>query len=127
MYTITETDSGKFALKYEPPSEARHRGAQPRALGTFRTRKAAELARDRLQGRLYRAWFKRDGDSVPAEGSIIYERRPSGNLIGELPAGARPLPKGWCGTLDRQDGGDPYEQALFTTPSGQTVVVEWQP
>lgn len=41
-----------------------------------------------------------------------------------MTAGSRPKAPGKCGTLDRSDGGDPYERALFETPSGRTVVVE---
>ena len=78
-------------------------------------------------GRTYRAWFKRDGVDAPENGDVVYERRQSGNLIGDLPAGTHPLPRGECGTLDRRDGGDPYERALFATASGRTVIVEWQP
>lgn len=75
----------------------------------------------------YRAWVRRiEGQVAPVEGldQIIYDRRPNGNLVGELPMGARPLPKGECGTLDRTDGGDPFEHALFTSPSGRVYVVE---
>jgi hypothetical protein len=56
--------------------------------------------------RLYRAWvrsFETQIAPVPGVDQIIYERRPSGNLVGELPMGARPLPKGECGTLDVSD------------------------
>lgn len=59
------------------------------------------------------------GDPV----SVIYQDRPSGNLIGELPLGAHPKPKGECGTLDRTDGGDPFERALFILPSGRHVEI----
>lgn len=75
----------------------------------------------------YRAWVRRTVDQiapVPGVDTVIYDRRPSGNLIGELPSGARPLPLGECGTLDRTDGGDPFEHALFTSPSGRIYVVE---
>lgn len=77
---------------------------------------------------LYRAWVRRfEGQIAPTDSDkIIFEYRPQGNLIGELPLGARPLPKGECGTLDRTDGGDPFEWALFTSPSGRVYVVERQ-
>lgn len=76
---------------------------------------------------LYRAWVRRSPDIIaPQPTDIIYERRPQGNLVGELPMGAWPLPKGECGTLDRTDGGDPFEHALFTSASGRIYVVERQ-
>jgi hypothetical protein len=65
---------------------------------------------------LYRAFWQDDG-------AIIYSRRPSGNLIGELPLGARPDHAGQCGTLDRGDGGDPFERAVFVTLSRRRLVV----
>ena len=46
MHTITETDSGKYLLTHEPTAEARSRGAQPRRIGLYRTRAAAERARN---------------------------------------------------------------------------------
>jgi hypothetical protein len=73
----------------------------------------------------YRAWIRRSPDIIaPQPSDIVYDGLPNGNLIGELPCGARPLPKGECGTLDRTDGGDPFERALFTSPSGRIYVVE---
>ena len=74
----------------------------------------------------YRAWFKNaPGDIAPTSKSqIFYEHKPRGNLVGELPLGSRPLPRGECGSLDRTDGGDPFESALFVTPSGRTIMIE---
>lgn len=57
------------------------------------------------------------------DGRVIYAGKPNGNLVGELPCGARPLAHGACGTLDRKDGGDPYEAAVFGLPSGRTVTI----
>ena len=65
---------------------------------------------------LYRAYYEDTG-------RIIYTRRPNGNLVGELPIGTMPEAIGECGTLDRRDGGDPYERAIFVTGSGRRVIV----
>jgi hypothetical protein len=76
---------------------------------------------------LYRAWVARWAQQVnPVEGvdQIIYDRRPSGNLIGELPLGARPMPPGQCGSFDRTDGGDPFQKAIFTSASGRIYIIE---
>lgn len=83
----------------------------------------------RRKAPLYRAWvrgFAGQIAPVPGRDIVVYEYRPHGNLIGELPLGARPMPKGECGTMDRVDGGDPFEHALFTSPSGRVYVVERQ-
>ena len=89
---------------------------------------------------LYRAWVKKDytplmspqatvkaADRVapmPNEDAILYDNEPNGNLIGLLPMGARPMPSGEGGTFHRTDGGDPFESALFTSPSGRIYVIE---
>ena len=65
---------------------------------------------------LYRAFYE-------DYGQILYSRRPAGNLIGELPLGTRPDHAGQNGTLDRTDGGDTFERAVFVTPSGRRIVV----
>lgn len=64
----------------------------------------------------YRATYEQSGE-------VIYADRARGNLIGELPCGAFPV-RDDPGTLTRSDGGDPYERALFVTPSGRVIVVE---
>ena len=68
-----------------------------------------------------------DGDSLPR---LLRGYRPdhlhpapNGNLVGELPIGTMPEAIGECGTLDRRDGGDPYERAIFVTGSGRRVIV----
>lgn len=53
---------------------------------------------------------------------LIYEHKYRGNLLGPLPYGT--LPAEPCGTLDRKDGGDPYERAIFQTPTGRLIVIE---
>ncbi len=73
---------------------------------------------------LYRAWYRHSGRITPMPEDVLYKRRSKGNLIGELPWGTNPMPNGECGTLDRTDGGDPFEYAVFKTPSGRIVVVE---
>ncbi len=65
---------------------------------------------------LYRAFYESDG-------RIIYSGRPAGNLIGELPLGSKPDHAGQNGTLERTDGGDTFERAVFVTPSGRRIVV----
>lgn len=55
---------------------------------------------------------------------VIYSGMPSGNLIGALPLGAWPCPEGECGTMDRKDGGDPYEHAVFRVPSGRLITIK---
>jgi hypothetical protein len=72
---------------------------------------------------LYRAWLKREGVEIPSRSDIVYEHKPHGNLIGALPSGTWPQ-AGACGTLERKDGGDPFERAIFSSPSGRTYVVE---
>lgn len=72
---------------------------------------------------LYRAWYRHDDRIAPMPGDIIYERKPSGNLIGELPLGSLPTAEG---TMGRQDGGDPFEHAVLQTPSGRFIVIERQ-
>lgn len=42
-------------------------------------------------------------------GRILYAHQPSGNLQGD------PFALDRCGTLDRSDGGDPFECARFTS------------
>jgi len=54
--------------------------------------------------------------------TIIYAGRHD-RLIGELPAGARPMDREKAGTLYRADGGDPFERARFVTPTGRVVVI----
>jgi hypothetical protein len=83
--------------------------------------------KESIMRKLYRAWVRRTPETIaPMPEDILYEKKPNGNLIGELPAGALPLPKGECGTLDRTDGGDPFEYALFVSPSGHIYIVERQ-
>lgn len=57
------------------------------------------------------------------EGKIVYANRPNGNLIGELPLGAY-INESDQGTLNRKDGGDPFEEAKFYLPSGRTVTIK---
>jgi len=72
---------------------------------------------------LYRAWYF--DPAFGGIGALIYENKPNGNLVGDLPAGAQAHLN--SGTLTRKDGGDPFEHAIFITPSGRTVIVERQP
>lgn len=58
----------------------------------------------------------------PGKGEMIYRRRPNGNLVGELPLGAWP-DSNQRSTLNRTDGGDPFERAFFHTPSGRTIEI----
>lgn len=78
---------------------------------------------------LYRAWFVCECHTPPTAncpngGGLLYENQPNGNLVGDLPAGASAHND--AGTLTRKDGGDPFERAIFITPSGRTVIVERQ-
>lgn len=58
-------------------------------------------------------------------GRIIYQHRPAGNLVGELPAGARPRANGAeVNTLYRTDGGDAFECARFELPSGRVIEIK---
>ena len=82
---------------------------------------AARRPRARAGEPRYRAYIQTASAEVE-----VYRNRPNGNLIGELPFGARPMPNGECGTLDRTDGGDPFECARFILPSGRIVVVARQ-
>lgn len=56
------------------------------------------------------------------DGRVIYARRPVGNLIGELPLGSGPIsdPKQ---SLDRQDGGDVWDHAVFMTAESRRRIV----
>ncbi len=65
----------------------------------------------------YRAYFEADNRE-------IYHGERHGNLVGLLPCGAWPTDGG---TLERKDGGDPYERARFSLPSGRFVIVEREP
>ena len=90
---------------------------------------------ERIAMKLYRAWFVCECHlppirSCPNGGGILYENQPNGNLVGNLPAGARA--QNDSGTLNRKDGGDPFEYAIFIIPPtagqahGRTVIVERQ-
>ena len=61
----------------------------------------------------------------PMAGEIIYENQPPGNLYGQLPEGAYPVepPSGVYrrNTLQRIEGGDPWEYNVFRTPSGRLL------
>lgn len=70
-----------------------------------------------LDGPTYCAYFEDNGH-------VIFEGRTKGNLLGHLPVGTRTLPENRCGTLSRNDGGDPFERARFVMASGRIVVVE---
>lgn len=52
---------------------------------------------------------------------VIYANRRAGNLFGELPLGSTVYRDG--GSLNRKDGGDPWESALWVTPSGSEIIV----
>lgn len=65
----------------------------------------------------YRAFFEADGRE-------IYRGERHGNLVGLLPAGAWPTDGG---TMERKDGGDPFEKARFSLPSGRFIIVEREP
>lgn len=58
---------------------------------------------------------------------VIYTRQPAGNLIGRLPSGSYPVDDSDYShrksSLERTDGGDPFEHALFKTPSGRIIVI----
>ncbi len=50
-YQITPTDSGKFALTFEPDAQGRSQGLRSRPCGLFRTRDAANRAKAREERR----------------------------------------------------------------------------
>jgi len=55
---------------------------------------------------------------------IIYEGKVNDGTLDQLPQGARPAYEDERNTLNRTDGGDPYEFALFRTTRGQLIVVQ---
>jgi hypothetical protein len=59
---------------------------------------------------------------------IIYIHQPAGNLIGRLPRGSYPVTQAEnsfrTSTLERTDGGDPFDYALFRTPAGDPLVIQ---
>jgi len=57
-----------------------------------------------------------------ATGQVIYKAQPKGNLIGELPSGSGPVSDP-TSTLERIDGGDPFEYALFESPSRRRIAI----
>lgn len=60
-------------------------------------------------------------------GQIIYTKQSRGNLVGELPAGTFPVAHP-ASTLERSDGGDPFEYAMFrTSPAARMVTITRDP
>ena len=67
----------------------------------------------------YSAHYKNsDGTTEP-----IYVGQARGNLIGQLPYGSFPVTDHPATTLERSDGGDPFEYAHFMTSPGARRIV----
>lgn len=58
-----------------------------------------------------------------SDGRIQYKKQPFKNLFWMLPLGVF-LVDGDMGSMDRKDGGDPWDGAKFHLESGRTVTVK---
>lgn len=66
----------------------------------------------------YSAFFQDDHEAV------VYQFKVNDGTLNRLPQDAKPASDDERNTLNRTDGGDPYEFALFRTSRGQLIVVQ---
>ncbi len=70
-----------------------------------------------MSHRTYTAFYQDDHEC------IVYRRKANDGTLDRLPQRALPA-NDERSTLNRTDGGDPYEFALFRTELGQLIVVQ---